>query len=110
MLLQTYLLVLCAPLATLSIQVPFSSGSAQDAIHGDTKDDAIRVAIIGAGAGGSSAAFWLSKVRERLGVDVSVDVFERADYIGGRESPVSFDASTVFSNWRSCRKHRGSSV
>lgn len=43
-----------------------------------------RVAIIGAGAAGSSAAFWISKAKERFGIDVEVDVYERADYIGGR--------------------------
>jgi prenylcysteine oxidase / farnesylcysteine lyase len=44
-----------------------------------------RIAIIGAGAGGSSAAFWISKAQERFGLDVEVDVYERANYIGGRE-------------------------
>jgi prenylcysteine oxidase/farnesylcysteine lyase len=43
-----------------------------------------RVAIIGAGAGGSSAAFWISKARERFGVDVEVDVYEREGDVGGR--------------------------
>jgi hypothetical protein len=43
-----------------------------------------RIAIVGAGAAGSSAAFWISKAAERLGKDIIVDVFERADYIGGR--------------------------
>jgi hypothetical protein len=42
-----------------------------------------RIAIVGAGAAGSSAAFWISKATERLGKDIVVDVFERADYIGG---------------------------
>jgi hypothetical protein len=45
-----------------------------------------RIAIIGAGAGGSSAAFWISKAKERFGLDVQVDVYEAADYIGGRAS------------------------
>jgi prenylcysteine oxidase/farnesylcysteine lyase len=44
-----------------------------------------RIAIIGAGAGGSSAAFWLSKAKTRLGVDFEIDVYESSDYIGGRE-------------------------
>jgi prenylcysteine oxidase/farnesylcysteine lyase len=42
-----------------------------------------KIAIIGAGAGGSSAAFWISKAKERFGLDVEVDVFEREAYIGG---------------------------
>ena len=42
-----------------------------------------RIAIIGAGAGGSSAAWWISKAKERYGFDVQVDVFDKSDYIGG---------------------------
>ncbi|KAI9428756.1 FAD/NAD(P)-binding domain-containing protein, partial [Russula earlei] len=45
-----------------------------------------RIAIIGAGAGGSSAAFWISKAKERYNLDVTVDVYERSDYIGGRST------------------------
>ena len=44
-----------------------------------------RIAIIGAGAGGSSAAFWLSKARTRLGINFEIDVYESRGYIGGRE-------------------------
>jgi prenylcysteine oxidase / farnesylcysteine lyase len=45
-----------------------------------------RVAIIGAGAAGSSAAFWIAKAKERNGLDVAIDIYERNDYIGGRKS------------------------
>jgi len=44
-----------------------------------------RVAIVGAGAGGSSAAFWIAKAKERFGLEVEVDVFDREPYIGGSE-------------------------
>lgn len=44
-----------------------------------------RIAIIGAGAGGSSAAFWIAKAKERFGLDLEIDVYESSDYIGGRE-------------------------
>ncbi|KAG9223147.1 hypothetical protein PLEOSDRAFT_1111305 [Pleurotus ostreatus PC15] len=47
-----------------------------------------RIAIIGAGAGGSSAAFWISKAKERFGLDVEVDVYEQSSYIGGRSTVV----------------------
>ncbi|KAL4068392.1 Prenylcysteine lyase-domain-containing protein [Scleroderma yunnanense] len=47
-----------------------------------------RIAIIGAGAGGSSAAFWISKAKQRFGIDVEIDVYERASYIGGRSTTV----------------------
>lgn len=44
-----------------------------------------RIAIIGAGAGGSSAAFWIAKAKERHGLDIAIDIYERSDYIGGRK-------------------------
>ena len=44
-----------------------------------------RIAIIGAGAGGSSAAFWISKAKERYDLDLDLDIYERNDYIGGRK-------------------------
>ncbi|KAI0063132.1 FAD/NAD-P-binding domain-containing protein [Artomyces pyxidatus] len=47
-----------------------------------------RVAVIGAGAGGSSAAFWIAKAKERHGLDVEVDIYEQSDYIGGRSTTV----------------------
>lgn len=47
-----------------------------------------RIAIIGAGAAGSSAAFWISKAKERWGLDVEIDVFEANDYVGGSESSI----------------------
>jgi prenylcysteine oxidase / farnesylcysteine lyase len=46
-----------------------------------------RIAIIGAGAGGSSAAFWISKAKERYGLDVAIDIYERSDYVGGSKLP-----------------------
>ncbi|KAN0138475.1 Prenylcysteine lyase domain containing protein [Lactarius tabidus] len=47
-----------------------------------------RIAIIGAGAGGSSAAFWIAKAKERSGLNVEIDIYERSDYIGGRSTTV----------------------
>ncbi|KAF8912946.1 hypothetical protein CPB84DRAFT_1841381 [Gymnopilus junonius] len=47
-----------------------------------------RIAIIGAGAGGSSAAYWISKAKERFGLDAEIDVYESNDYIGGRSTVV----------------------
>ena len=40
-------------------------------------------AIIGAGAAGSSAAFWAAKAKARSNVALEIDVFDRADYVGG---------------------------
>ncbi|TFK36786.1 Prenylcysteine lyase-domain-containing protein [Crucibulum laeve] len=47
-----------------------------------------KVAIIGAGAGGSSSAFWIAKAKERFGVNIEVDVYEREHYVGGRSTVV----------------------
>ena len=44
-----------------------------------------RIAIVGAGAGGTASALWISKAKERFGINVEVDVYERNDYIGGRQ-------------------------
>ncbi|KAJ5552160.1 Prenylcysteine oxidase [Penicillium frequentans] len=51
-----------------------------------------RVAVIGAGAGGSFAAYELRKLADASGIPVNVTVFERASYIGGRSTTVdAFD-------------------
>lgn len=55
-----------------------------------------RIAIIGAGAGGSSSAFWISKAKERFGLDVEVDVFEQSSYIGGRKCVPCLISSSCF--------------
>ncbi|KAG9004827.1 hypothetical protein FRB90_010689 [Tulasnella sp. 427] len=44
----------------------------------------LRIAVIGAGAGGSSAAFWINKAKERQDMNVEVHVFDKYDYVGGR--------------------------
>lgn len=81
-------LVAVAALAfELPFQVPFftthnGTGRVQEPPVTST---AHRVAIIGAGAGGSSAAFWLGLARLRFGHDVEIDVYDKLDYVGGRE-------------------------
>lgn len=45
-----------------------------------------RIAIVGAGPAGSSAAFWAAKAKARSGVSVEIDVFEKSDYVGGRST------------------------
>ena len=66
------------------LAVPGSTGSASHA------QGPPRVAIVGAGAAGSSAAFFLSKATERFGLNVEVDVYEQNDYVGG-SAYLSFD-------------------
>ena len=74
----------------LPFKIPFFSSSAQEPLAAPelpTAETTIpnRIAIIGAGAAGSSAAFWVSKAKERFGLDVEVDVYDKNSYIGGRE-------------------------
>ncbi|KAL2163249.1 hypothetical protein VTH06DRAFT_5305 [Thermothelomyces fergusii] len=48
-------------------------------------DGSVRqVAIVGAGAAGSSAAYFLRQFAEEAGVHVNITVFEKTDRIGGR--------------------------
>ncbi|KAK7064553.1 Prenylcysteine lyase [Favolaschia claudopus] len=68
----------------LPFKLPFFNQSGQQTLQQPPADSKPRIAIIGAGAGGSSAAFWISKAKERFGVDVEVDVYEKESYIGGR--------------------------
>ncbi|KAG8713194.1 hypothetical protein FRC09_018986 [Ceratobasidium sp. 395] len=51
---------------------------------------AANVAVIGAGAGGSSAAYWLSLAKQRAppGTSLSVTVYEKDTRIGGRTTTV----------------------
>jgi len=74
--------------SSLAIQLPFKVPFFQSRFSAEDENsvhETPRVAIIGAGAAGSSAAFWISKAQERFGVNVEVDVYERSSYIGGRK-------------------------
>ncbi|KAJ7139742.1 Prenylcysteine lyase-domain-containing protein [Mycena epipterygia] len=70
----------------LPFKVPFFNSSGQQPLRAANSKP--RIAIIGAGAGGTSAAFWISKAQERFGVDVEVDLYERESYVGGRSTVV----------------------
>ncbi|KAF8710277.1 FAD NAD-P-binding protein, partial [Rhizoctonia solani] len=88
--------VLKAVLAT-SVCVYGAQASSQHNLHsgqhpltGQQKfgTDEFKVAIIGAGAAGSSAAFWLSRAKSRLGENITITIYEKSDYIGGRAWPL----------------------
>ena len=68
-----------------------------------------RIAIIGAGAGGSAAAFWIGKAKERYGLDIEVDVFDSNPYIGGSELQYSMSKMWV-SRYFAYREHHRSTV
>ncbi|KAJ7284612.1 Prenylcysteine lyase-domain-containing protein [Mycena rebaudengoi] len=69
----------------LPFKIPFFNHSA---VKPSVNSARPRIAIIGAGAGGTSAAFWLSKAQERFGLDFEVDLYEKASYVGGRSTVV----------------------
>lgn len=43
------------------------------------------VAIIGAGAGGSSTAFFIAKAKQRYGVDIDIHIYDKNEFVGGGE-------------------------
>ncbi|KAJ9647360.1 hypothetical protein H2199_002349 [Coniosporium tulheliwenetii] len=59
----------------------------QDVLSVETETK--RVAIIGAGAGGSSAAYHLRQYAAKAGSNVNITVYERNPYIGGRSTTVN---------------------
>ncbi|CAK5279586.1 unnamed protein product [Mycena citricolor] len=84
-----HFLVLSSLLGPASaLQLPFKVPSFFD--HQAKVEAKPRIAIIGAGAGGSSAAFWLAKA-QALGVEVEVDLFEKESYVGGRTVVYPYD-------------------
>ncbi|KAL2014139.1 hypothetical protein VTN00DRAFT_1664 [Thermoascus crustaceus] len=48
-----------------------------------------RVAVIGAGSGGSSSAYYLRKFADISEIPVNITVFERASHVGGRSTTVN---------------------
>ncbi|KAK3715545.1 hypothetical protein LTR37_007033 [Vermiconidia calcicola] len=61
-----------------------------------TQDYAKNVAIVGAGAGGASAAYHLSKFAAAAGIAVNITVFERNSYVGGRSTTVNaYDDASI---------------
>ncbi|KAF2814819.1 Prenylcysteine oxidase [Mytilinidion resinicola] len=55
-----------------------------------------KVAVIGAGAGGASAAYHLRQNALERNLDVDITVFERSPYVGGRSTTVyAWDAPNV---------------
>ncbi|TDL28887.1 FAD/NAD(P)-binding domain-containing protein [Rickenella mellea] len=83
-------LILCAiASAAHAFKIPFLDFLSFGSSHAVSSDVVPRkIAIIGAGAAGSSAAFWISKAKTASGVVVDVDVYEREGYIGGRSTVV----------------------
>ncbi|KAI1407148.1 prenylcysteine oxidase [Hypoxylon sp. FL1857] len=69
-----------------SILLPLTvASSTEEAAHRDVK----QVAIIGAGAAGSSTAYHLHKYAKQEGIDVNITIFEKTSHIGGRTLTVN---------------------
>lgn len=87
------LILLTLPLC-LAFQLPFGipgifkTKGVPDIIESATGPATPKIAIIGAGAGGSSAAFWISKAKERFGLDIDVEIYDKSPYVGGRSTIV----------------------
>lgn len=47
-----------------------------------------RIAIIGAGAAGTSTSYYLRKFAEQAGIPLNITLYDRNDYIGGRSTTV----------------------
>ncbi|KFY16377.1 hypothetical protein V492_01362 [Pseudogymnoascus sp. VKM F-4246] len=60
-----------------------------DALESDATNDVKQIAIIGAGAAGSSTAYHLHKLAQEEGIEVNITVFERSSYVGGRSTTVN---------------------
>jgi prenylcysteine oxidase/farnesylcysteine lyase len=72
----------CCYAFQLPFAIPFFNTKSHNILNG-VSSSTPRIAIVGAGASGSSAAFWISKAKERFGIDVEVDVYEREAHVGG---------------------------
>lgn len=70
------------------IIAPFVSGNGQVPL-GHFSKPSRRVAVIGAGAAGSSTAYSLRNYADASSTPVDITVFERASYIGGRSTTVN---------------------
>ncbi|KAG9080729.1 hypothetical protein FRC06_006216, partial [Ceratobasidium sp. 370] len=57
-----------------------------------------KVAVIGAGAGGSSAAYWISLAKKRIipNAQLVIDVYDKNNYIGGRSTVVYPYGNTAY--------------
>ncbi|TFY73089.1 hypothetical protein EWM64_g10923, partial [Hericium alpestre] len=83
-------LLLLAGSASAAFQLPFLTNLWPSVPKLELNDPSAsnRIAIVGAGAAGSSAAFWIAKAKERFGLEVEVDIYDKNSYVGGRSTTV----------------------
>ncbi|PYH98287.1 Prenylcysteine oxidase [Aspergillus ellipticus CBS 707.79] len=73
--------------------IPLSNAAEQQPLGSVVVTPPKRVAVIGAGAAGSSTAYSLRKYADALQIPVNITVFERSSYVGGRST-----TANVFDN------------
>ncbi|GLB08995.1 hypothetical protein AtubIFM57258_004905 [Aspergillus tubingensis] len=76
-----YVLALCLP--------PHANATEQQPLGSFGVTPPKRVAVIGAGAAGSSTAYSLRKYADALHIPLNITVFERSPYVGGRSTTVN---------------------
>ncbi|KGO70506.1 Prenylcysteine oxidase [Penicillium italicum] len=69
--------------------VSFGNAAEQEQLRGAISTTPKRVAIIGAGAGGSFAAYQLRKLADEADLPINITVYERESYVGGRSTTVN---------------------
>ncbi|KAG0159512.1 hypothetical protein PDIDSM_75960 [Penicillium digitatum] len=67
----------------------FGNAAEQEQLRGTVSAAPKRVAIIGAGAGGSFAAYQLRKLADEADIPVNITVYERESFVGGRSTTVN---------------------
>ncbi|EFY91969.1 prenylcysteine oxidase 1 [Metarhizium acridum CQMa 102] len=78
------------PLLKLVALATAAATAARDGANSPRRVKEVKnVAIIGAGAAGTSAAYYLQKYAEEEGLAVNITVFEKADHVGGRTITVN---------------------
>lgn len=76
-------------LALLALLPWTSAGTEQVVLDSELHSRPYNVAIIGAGAAGSSAAYHIARHAASGDISFDITVFERNDYVGGRSTTVS---------------------
>ena len=101
-----YVLVAAGTAQALSLPFRLPSwlwfGSGGNALTIDSKpwyNASKTVAIIGAGAGGSSTAFFIAKAKQRYGVDIDIHIYEKNELVGGGEFIVAPSRMLKISLW-----------
>ncbi|KAJ5795657.1 uncharacterized protein N7518_004197 [Penicillium psychrosexuale] len=72
-----------------ALLVSFGNAAEQEQLREAASATPKRVAIIGAGAGGSFAAYQLRKLADEAKIPVEITVYERESYVGGRSTTVN---------------------